>query len=170
MSRLPGVLIALALVVGAPLAAQDRAAQAADVPARAGDASAPPSLPAGGAVDAPINGIAGILATGKAITDTSDPSCRPENRRSGEIVVCGPGREARDRERYPGGGDVAQGKGVNDGLPRAPSVSGLPGCEHGCIGLGGAPYIPVFIDLNAIPETPKGSDAEKVANGEVRND
>ena len=171
MSRLRRVLVALiflagCLVAGAPLAAQDQPAQTSGPvlnidPARIGDPSAE--------APAPIDGIAGILATGKAITDTSDPRCRPENRRSGEIVVCAPSEEERNRERYPGGGDVAQGKDTHDGLVHAPNVSGLPGCEHGCIGLGGQPYVPLLINLDAIPETPKGSDAEKVASGEVRN-
>ena len=61
---------------------------------------------------------------------------------------------------------------TDDGLPRAPEV-GQPSCKKtgnkGCIGFGGVPPPVYYIDVKSIPLPPKGSDAEKVAKGELRD-
>lgn len=88
---------------------------------------------------------------------------------AGEIVVC-----ATDQSRYrvpsTQAGDPASRAALRDGLPRAPqldrgSCKGQPGCVVG----GWAPPPLYIIDLDAIPTPPPGSDAEKVANGEMRD-
>ena len=85
----------------------------------------------------------------------------------GEIVVCG-GDRGEDL-KVPGSADDPNSReGLNNGVPQAPSVSGLVDCKvKKCRNFGRVPP-PVFvIDLKSIPEAPKGSDAEKVANGEI---
>ena len=85
----------------------------------------------------------------------------------GEIVVCGGDRG--DDLKVPGSADDPDSReGLNNGVPQAPSVSGLVDCKvKKCRNFGRVPP-PVFvIDLKSIPEAPKGSDAEKVANGEI---
>ena len=74
--------------------------------------------------------------------------------RPGEILVC---REPSDTDL----GDP------DDGLPRAPDVSGLPDCSQGCIRFGRKPPDPLIIDLKSIPEAPPGSDADRIARGEM---
>ena len=93
--------------------------------------------------------------------------CPTEN--TGEIVVC-----ATDQSRFrippTRETDPASRAALRDGLPRAPqldrgSCKGQPGCMVG----GWAPPPLYLIDLEAIPTPPPGSDAEKVANGEMRD-
>ena len=81
-----------------------------------------------------------------------------------EIVVCG---ESVDPERYrvPSPTDLGR---TDDGIPRAPNVSGLPDCSRAtCIRVGRQPRQVNLIDLDAIPEAPPGSDADKIAKGEM---
>lgn len=85
--------------------------------------------------------------------------CPPE--RAGEIVVC---RRLEDPEtlRVPSPTDqaIADGKPVDDGLPRAPYVLGLPSCDVvKCHSIGSVPPPALMIDLKALPEPPPGSDA-----------
>ncbi|MFM6932177.1 MAG: hypothetical protein ACKOUT_08035 [Novosphingobium sp.] len=84
---------------------------------------------------------------------------------NGEIQVCG--KDDGADVRVPD--DEAR---TDDGLPRAPEV-GPPSCKKtgnkGCIGFGGVPPPVYYIDVKAIPLPPKGSDAEKVAKGEIRD-
>lgn len=92
-----------------------------------------------------------------------DPErCRsPEN--DNEIVVCGPdhGKDLR----VPAGAAAP----VRDPLPGPPGFSAVPPCLAMCVTISfGRPPPPVYmIDLKAIPESPKGSDAEKVGKGEL---
>ena len=80
-----------------------------------------------------------------------------------EIVVC---RETGDPEKYRVPSDTDRGV-VKDKIPRAPDVSGLPKCEDqsACIGFGAKPPDPLIIDLDAIPEAPAGSDADRSPAG-----
>lgn len=91
----------------------------------------------------------------------ADP-CPPEQ--AGVIVVC---RRLEDPEsqRVPGTIDqaIAAGAAVNDGLPRAPDLMGIP---DGGVSVGGGCFVPpcpppaaIMIDLKALPEPPPGSDA-----------
>jgi hypothetical protein len=81
-----------------------------------------------------------------------------------EIVVC---REMEDPERYRVPSDTDRGVVKHD-IPRAPNVSGLPDCTQAtCIRVGKQPRQVNLIDLSAIPEAPEGSDADRIAKGEM---
>lgn len=85
----------------------------------------------------------------------------------GEIVVCA----RRDNERHrisPSSSDPGSAAALRDGLPRAPQLDrGSCKGQAGCMVGGWAPPPIYIIDLKAIPEAPEGSDADKVAKGEV---
>jgi hypothetical protein len=85
----------------------------------------------------------------------------------GAIVVCG-GREANEKERLPLRDQLESARSTNDGLPRAPNVSGLRDCSRGCIGFGSAPTPMYFFDITKLPEAPPDSDADRIARGEIR--
>jgi hypothetical protein len=83
-----------------------------------------------------------------------------------EIVVCA---KTEDPATQYVPSDTDNG-GTDDGTPHAPDVSGLPSCSGAskCIQhLGAQPRQLYIIDLKAIPEAPAGSDADKIAKGEV---
>ena len=84
--------------------------------------------------------------------------------RPGEILVC---REPEDPDKLRVPSDTDLGD-PDDGLPRAPDVSGLPDCSQGgCMRFGRKPPDPLIIDLKSIPEAPPGSDADRIARGEM---
>ena len=93
-------------------------------------------------------------------------NCGLENSK-GEIVVCAADHGEDVRVPSTTDSDPTSREAQNTGMPRAPNVSGLPGCARGCIGIGKGPPPVYMIDLKDIPDAPKGSDAEKVANGEI---
>jgi hypothetical protein len=88
----------------------------------------------------------------------------------GEIVVCAP--ESGDQFRVPSTADSdphsrAAKRRLDDGIPRAPNVSGLPDCSIvKCMGLGSAPEPAYLIDFSTIPDAPPGSDADLIAKGQ----
>jgi len=85
-----------------------------------------------------------------------------------EIVVCAPARGNRWRVPSTSASAPDSPAALNDGLPRAPWVSRLPDCRGGdCMGFGWAPPPVHMIDLKAIPEPPAGSDADRIAKGEL---
>jgi len=95
--------------------------------------------------------------------------CRPQPG-SDEIVVCvdrgEDQRVYRDDPYNPG--TLAGRRALNGGIPSAPqldrgSCKGKPGCITG----GWAPAPVYYIDMTAIPEPPEGSDADKIAKGEM---
>ncbi|MEO5597201.1 MAG: hypothetical protein ABIQ66_01140 [Novosphingobium sp.] len=92
--------------------------------------------------------------------------CGFENAK-GEIVVCAADHGEDVRVPSTTDSDPNSREAQNTGVPRAPNVSGLPGCARGCLGIGKGPPPVYIIDLKDIPDAPKGSDAEKVANGEI---
>ena len=83
--------------------------------------------------------------------------------RPGEILVC---REPEDPDKLRVPSDTDRGV-PKDEVPRAPNVSGLPDCSSGCIRVGKTPRRPLLIDLDTIPEAPPGSDADRIARGEM---
>ena len=85
----------------------------------------------------------------------------------GEIVVCG--ADHGEDLKVPGSADEpGSHQSLYNGIPQAPSVSGLPDCsQHKCIGIGKAPPKIYIIDVKSLPEAPMGSDADKVAKGEI---
>lgn len=102
----------------------------------------------------------------RLLTGIQAERCRPMQRSDGTIVVCG-GKEASEKERLPLRGETDGAKSINDGRPRAPSVSGLRDCSRGCLGLGGAPAPVYYFDIKALPAPPPGSDADRIAKGEI---
>jgi len=77
-----------------------------------------------------------------------------------EIVVCA---EQEDPAKQYVPSDTDSGD-PDDGVPRAPDVSGLP---SGGMRIGKTPHRPLIIDLSKIPEAPAGSDADRIAKGEM---
>jgi hypothetical protein len=101
--------------------------------------------------------------------ETVQDRCRSA-RKSGEIVVCvDRGEDLRvpsTAESDPS--SLAARRALNNGVPRAPqldrgSCKGKPGCIIG----GWAPPPIYVIDPAALPEAPEGSDADKIAKGEM---
>lgn len=99
---------------------------------------------------------------------------RPKNcgsqDKNGEIVVCAPDDGKQWRVPSTTDSDPTSRQATRTGVPRAPQLD-RGSCKGkgqiGCIGLGGRAREIYMIDLKSIPETPKDSDAEKVANGEM---
>lgn len=85
-----------------------------------------------------------------------------------EIVVC---RQFEKPTSQYVPSDLDNGVPDDGGIPRAPDVSGLP--QGGTIVVRGC-FIPpcpkppaLIIDVRGIPEPPAGSDADKMAKGEI---
>jgi len=95
--------------------------------------------------------------------------CRPKPG-SDEIVVCVDRGEDQKVDRGAPDPNTLEGRrALNGNMPRAPqfdrgSCRGQPGCVTG----GWAPPPVYYIDMKAIPEPPPGSDADKIAKGEMR--
>lgn len=103
----------------------------------------------------------------KAMITTTPRACRPENRVPGQIVVCR-NNEENERQKLPLPVERDTSKTTADGAPRAPNVSGLPDCSKGgCMRLGKVPPPVYYFDITKLPEAPAGSDAEKIARGEM---
>ncbi|HSQ94467.1 MAG TPA: hypothetical protein VLM18_00005, partial [Croceibacterium sp.] len=82
-----------------------------------------------------------------------------------EIVVCA--RNEDPATQYvPSNTDRGD---PDDGVAHAPNVSSLPSCAGAsmCSRIGKQPRQLYIIDLKAIPEPPAGSDADKIAKGEM---
>lgn len=115
--------------------------------------------------------IAARLAAARARTSVASIQSRCDRPREGdEIVVCiDRGEDLRvptTAESDPS--SLAARRARNNGVPLAPqldrgSCKGQPGCVIG----GWAPPPLYLIDLAAIPEAPEGSDAARVAKGEL---
>ena len=106
----------------------------------------------------------------KAVYGVPDPRlrCRPQPG-SNEIVVCvDRGEDQRVESGPPDPNSLEGRRALNGGVPRAPqfdrgSCKGQPGCITG----GWAPPPVYYVDVTALPEAPPGSDADKIAKGEV---
>lgn len=102
------------------------------------------------------------------------PACAPQQ--GDEIVVCAREQDnSQFRVKSSAALNPESEEALADGLPRAPDVAG-PGIFKGpatvgslCIpGLQKCPPPPaLIIDLSALPEAPEGSDADKIAKGEM---
>jgi hypothetical protein len=90
--------------------------------------------------------------------------------KNGEIVVCAPDDGKQWRIPSTSDSDPTSRQATRTGVPRAPQLD-RGSCKGkgqlGCIGIGRAAVPMYMIDLSAIPQTPKDSDAEKVAKGEM---
>ena len=110
------------------------------------------------------------LAREKALLEDPNKRCRREAENSREIVVCAdPDKNTRDR--LPLRKELDSAKSTRTGVPRAPDLDGIkcrPGADGVCRGnIGRAPPPIYYIDLSKIPEAPPGSDADKIAKGEI---
>ena len=104
----------------------------------------------------------------KATTDLRDKRCALGQVDASEIVVCAP-REVHEH-RYPGREQLESVQSTYDGIPRAPDLAPkYPGVvvARGCFIPPCAPPPMVFIDVKALPPAPPGSDAAKIATGEM---
>ena len=112
-------------------------------------------------------GVAEALLTSRKLYSRDTPRCGIKGP-DGEIIVCAPDGGAQWRVPGSSETDPTSRAATNDGVPRAPEL-GRGSCvgQFGCLTGGWAPPPAYMIDLSAIPDTPRGSDAEKVANGEM---
>ena len=159
---LPVVLlqVVLLLVGAAPLAAAPaQPAATAQASTAAGGSNATGSDVAGA-------DLAGALLTTARVTRPRRGACG-EPGANGEIVVCGADHGERWRVPSTTDSDPESHQATNTGVPRAPNVSPLPDCRRRCIGFGKAPAPLYIIDLRKMPEAPAGSDADRVARGEI---
>lgn len=161
LSRVPLRLVAaiFALVLSAPALAQEAAPDPADrVSAPA--AVAGPGLPT-------LDGSDGSNVAQRLITGVQAARCRPGRRADGSIIVCG-GKEASEAERLPLHDQQGAAASTDDGRIHAPDVSGLRPCNGKCHGFGSAPAPMYYFDIAAMPPPPEGSDADRIAKGEIR--
>ena len=105
-------------------------------------------------------------------TGEVDDACRAAARESnkgepGTIVVCSHNGDGTS-QRVPPSENVDNS--TRTGALTPPDVSGLPGCLGPCVRIrfGHVPTPVLMIDLAALPEAPKGSDAWKIAQGLMR--
>jgi hypothetical protein len=148
-------LIAVLALPGAPLAAQQ-----AD--SRPGDAqAASPAAPA--------------KVYGPAEPTKAAPAkkCSPsDGKRPGEIVVCGTKDDAEFRVKSTAELDPDSKEATDDGQPHAPDFA--ESCKKNpggtCIHFGVTPVPAYILDFATLPDTPEGSDADKIAKGEKKGD
>lgn len=146
-------LIATLALPGAPLAAQT-GAQPGDTPAAA-------------AAPAKVYGPAEPTKASPA------KKCSPaDGRRPGEIVVCGTKDDAEFRVKSTAELDPDSKEATDDGQPHAPDFA--ESCKKNpggtCIHFGVTPVPAYILDFATLPDTPEGSDADKIAKGEKKGD
>jgi len=103
-----------------------------------------------------------------------EPKCAPQN--GDEIVVCAEEEDqAQFRVKSSSELDPTSEEAIDDGLPRAPDVGG-PGIFKGKPTISGLCFIPpcpkdpaYIVDFAALPDTPEGSDADRVGKGLAPN-
>ena len=102
--------------------------------------------------------------------DTRPEECRPGANVNGKIVVCADPLK-NERERLPMRDQTDSALSTDDGVPRAPDVFGIR--QNGGVTFKGC-FLPpcppppmYFFDVTALPEAPPGSDADKIAKGEM---
>jgi hypothetical protein len=156
-----GAISAIALLTAAPVAAQDdSAATPADAPASEPPAVEKPAPVINLMVTVPRGEV--NQAQAKECVDRADAGAI-----SGEIVVCrevgDDGSNALSSSRAEAQKRYAQETAFK-GAPPPPNVFGIPDNGKG-IGFGGVPPPAVFIDVEALPTAPAGSDADRIARG-----
>ena len=144
------------------------ASAAAGDGASAGDGAPPPPPPPEAEPRPRINLMVTVPRAEASAAQQQECVDRAEaGRISGEIVVCGSsgsegkapltGDRAASQRRY------AQETALK-GAPRAPDLFGIPDNGKG-ISLGGVPPPVLYIDVEALPAAPAGSDADRIARG-----
>ena len=100
-----------------------------------------------------------------------EPKCAPQE--GDEIVVCAEEEQDQSQFRVKSSSelDPESEEALDDGLPRAPDLSG-PGIFKGKPTVSGLCFVPpcpsdpaYIIDFSELPETPPGSDADLVGRG-----
>lgn len=97
--------------------------------------------------------------------------CQPAE--AGEIVVCGndtPDQRVPSTAQSDPNSREAR-RALDGNIPSPPDVAYIK-CRRGADGvcrgnLGGAPPPVYYIDVSALPQAPEGSDADKIAKGEM---
>lgn len=145
----------------APVAAQDDAGVTQDAAAQPGEEE-----------EAPDNRAIDILVTVPRgeVNEAQARECQDRAEAgaiSGEIVVC---RQVGEdpANSYSGGREAAQRRYAQEtafkGSPPPPNTFGIP--NHGNpIGFGAPPPPALIIDVEALPQAPPGSDADRIARG-----
>lgn len=110
-----------------------------------------------------------MFGTGRVTAEPARQKCLRESRsaRPGDIVVCAPDQD-KYRVQSTSQEDPLSDQALNDGRLTPPDVAGngiFKGKATASFGKVEKPYL---IDLSAIPEAPAGSDADKIAKGEMR--
>lgn len=97
-----------------------------------------------------------------------EKECAPQ--KGDEIVVCAEEEQDQSQFRVKSSAelDPTSEEAIDDGLPRAPDVAG-PGIFKGpaTFSFGAPPPPALIIDVTALPQAPAGSDADKIAKGEM---
>ena len=106
----------------------------------------------------------GLFRSTAKLTAPKKPGCG-EPGKNGDIVVCGADRG--ERWRVPADNDPNAPGAQRTGLARAPNVSSLPDCSRGCLHIGKQKQPLYIIDFSKLPPAPAGSDADKIAKGEM---
>ncbi|MBC2669903.1 hypothetical protein ACFOON_03375 [Novosphingobium piscinae] len=89
-------------------------------------------------------------------------------RSQGEIVVCGADRGEAWRVPSITDSEPDSREGRDTGVPTAPNVSSLPDCKIvKCHGFGRVPPPVYVVDFSKLPPAPAGSDADRIAKGEI---
>jgi hypothetical protein len=107
------------------------------------------------------------IETTKKLYGVPDPRlrCRPKEG-SDEIVVCRDRGEDQQIERGDPDPNTLEGRRALDGgVPRAPQFD--KGYCKECPHFGSVPPPVYYIDVTKLPEAPPGSDADKIAKGEM---
>lgn len=107
-------------------------------------------------------------ATGGPVDDACREAARASNGgKDGTIVVCSHGGDGTN-QRVPASKSLDESTRTGAAYP--PDLWDLPGCLGPCITIpfGHVPEPVYYIDLKSIPEAPKGSDAWKIGQGELR--
>lgn len=110
-----------------------------------------------------------VFANAKSAYGPPPPEPKCDQGNGDEIVVCAQQQEqSQFRVKSTTELDPESDEALDDGLPRAPDFaeSCKKNPEKGvCIGFGSPPPPAYLIDFSKLPETPKGSDADRIANG-----
>lgn len=113
--------------------------------------------------------VAEMLQTARTVYGVRDPRDRCRRSPEGEIVVCvDRGEDLRVPSTAEADPNSREARHIRDGeVLRAPqldrgSCRGQPGCVVG----GWAPP-PVSVDVSQLPQAPEGSDADRIAKGEL---
>ncbi|MBD3728663.1 MAG: hypothetical protein IE933_03060 [Sphingomonadales bacterium] len=103
-----------------------------------------------------------------------EKDCKPQE--GDEIVVCARDQDNSEfRVKSTAELNPDSKQALDDGVPRAPDVAGdyifkgPPTVSGICgIGLNKCPPPPaIFVDVTKLPQAPEGSDADKIAKGEI---